>query len=288
MAATTTRGAEGIGDNSAPRAGRGRDGRMSLGQHFLELRKRLFIAAVAIALCSIGGWFLSDFVLDALRAPVLQIAGSDNRNASLNFANITGAFDLKLTITITVGLIVSSPVWLYQVWSFIVPALVRKEKLYALGFLMTAIPLFLAGCAAGYFVLPHIVQVMTSFIAQQDSSIIDAKTYYDFVLKLVLAVGVAFVLPVFLVLLNFVGVLSAKSIIKSWRIAIILIVLFTAIVTPAADVVSMLLLAIPMIFLYLAACAVTYFHDRRVAKRSAALDAALDAELAGKGPTTDA
>ncbi|WP_344793230.1 twin-arginine translocase subunit TatC [Frondihabitans peucedani] len=255
---------------------------MSLGQHFLELRRRLFFAALAIVVCSVAGWFLSPYVLDALRAPVLQIAGSDNRQASLNFANITGAFDLKLTITITVGVIISSPVWLYQIWAFIVPALVRKEKLYALGFLLTAIPLFLGGCCAGYFVLPHIVQVMTSFIAQQDSSIIDAKTYYDFVLKLVLAVGVAFVLPVFLVLLNFVGVISAKSIIKSWRVAIILIVLFTAIVTPAADVISMLLLAVPMILLYLAACAVTLLHDRRAARRVAALDAELDAELAGE------
>ncbi|ROQ40905.1 sec-independent protein translocase protein TatC [Frondihabitans sp. PhB188] len=250
---------------------------MSLGQHFLELRKRLFFAAVAIALGSIAGWFLSEYVLDILRAPVETIAGDGHRLASLNFGNITGAFDLKLTITITVGIIISSPVWLYQIWAFIVPALVRKEKIYALGFLGAAIPLFLAGCCAGFFVLPHIVQVMTSFISQDDSSIIDAKTYYDFVLKLVLAVGVAFVLPVFLVLLNFVGVISHKSIIKSWRVAIILIVLFTAIVTPAADVISMLLLAVPMILLFLAACGVTYVHDLRAARRVAALDA----ELAG-------
>lgn len=249
---------------------------MSLGQHFLELRRRLFFAALSIAICSIAGWFLSEYVLDILRAPVEQISGG-HRLASLNYGNITGAFDLKLTITVTVGVIISSPVWLYQVWAFIVPALVRKEKLYAVGFLSAAIPLFLAGCCAGFFVLPHIVQVMTSFISSTDSSIIDAKTYYGFVLKLVLAIGVAFVMPVFLVLLNFIGIISAASIIKSWRIAIILITLFTALVTPAADVISMLLLAVPMVVLYLIACLVTWVHDRRVAKRVAALDA----ELAG-------
>jgi sec-independent protein translocase protein TatC len=274
MAATGVRGAD--------RTGKSRDGRMSLGAHFIELRRRLFWAAVAVVLASIAGWFLSDYVLDALRAPVIQIANAEHRNASLNFANVTGAFDLKLQITITVGVIIASPVWLYQIWAFIVPALVRKEKIYALGFLLTAIPLFIAGCLAGYFVLPHIVQVMTSFIAQQDSSIIDAKTYYDFVLKLVLAVGVAFVLPVFLVLLNFVGVLSAKAIIKSWRIAIVLICVFTALVTPAADVISMLLLAVPMVVLFAVACLIVWLHDRRVEKRAAALDAALDAELAGE------
>ncbi|MCU1530055.1 MAG: preprotein translocase subunit TatC [Frondihabitans sp.] len=272
------------GDKSARNAQKAarREGRMSLGSHFIELRKRLFYAAIGILVGSIVGWFLSAGVLSALSAPVLALTGSQHRLASLNFSNITGAFDLKLQISITVGVIISSPVWLYQVWAFIVPALVRKEKIYALGFLLTAIPLFIVCCAAGYFVLPHIVQVMTSFIGSQDSSIIDAKTYYDFVLKLVLAVGVAFVLPVFLVLLNFVGVLSAHAIIRSWRVAIILIVLFTALVTPAADVISMLLLAIPMLALYAAACGITWVHDRRKAKKVAALDAEIDAELAGE------
>lgn len=260
---------------------RDREGRMSLGAHFIELRKRLFIAALAILLASVAGWFLSTYVLDALRAPVLAIAGGERR-ASLNYSNITGAFDLKLQITITVGVIISCPVWLYQIWAFIIPALLRKEKIYALGFFLTAVPLFLIGCAAGYYVLPHIVEVMTSFISRQDSSIIDAKTYYNFVLKLVLAVGVAFVLPVFLVMFNFIGFISAAAIIKGWRIAVILICLFSAIVTPSADVISMLILAVPMTFLYVVACGVTWLHDRRVAKRVAAMDAELDAELAGE------
>jgi len=251
---------------------------MSLGQHLIELRKRLFIAAIAVLLASVAGWFLSEYVLDFMRAPVEQVAHSAGRTAALNYANVTGAFDLKIQISLTVGVVISSPVWLYQVWAFIVPALVRREKVYALGFALAAFPLFLAGCAAGCFIVPHIVEVLTSFIAKQDTSIIDAKTYYDFVLKLVLAVGVAFVLPVFLVMLNFLGIVSAVAIIKGWRIAIILIALFTALVTPSADVISMFLLAIPMVFLYLAAAFVSWLHDRAAARRSAALDA----ELAGE------
>jgi sec-independent protein translocase protein TatC len=109
---------------------------------------------------------------------------------------------------------------------------------------------------------------MTSFAPSADSTIITAKTYFDFVLKLVLVVGVAFVLPVFLVLLNFAGVISAKSILKSWRVAILLIVLFTAIATPAADILSMFLLAIPMVLLYFAAAGITWLHDRRKAKKA--------------------
>lgn len=250
---------------------------MSLGQHLLELRRRLFVAAVSVLVGSVAGWFLSDLVLDFMRGPVTTIAEGVGRTAELNYSGITTAFDLKLQIAVTVGVILSSPVWLYQIWAFVVPALVRREKLYAVGFVSAALPLFLAGCAAGTFVLPNIVRVLTSFVASEDASIIEAKTYYDFVLKLVLAVGIAFVLPVFLVLLNFVGVVTASQILKGWRVAILLIALFTAIATPAADVFSMFLLMVPMVVLYFVAAGVAWIHDRRAAKRVAALDAELAA-----------
>jgi nucleoside-diphosphate-sugar epimerase len=132
---------------------------------------------------------------------------------------------------------------------------------------------------SGWFVLPHIVELMLGFTPAAAANFLDATTYYDFVLKLVLAVGVAFVLPVFLVLLNFVGVLSAAAIIKAWRVAILVIVLFTAIATPAADIVSMFVLAIPMVVLYFAAYGVAWLHDRRAAKRQLRIDA----ELGSKG-----
>jgi sec-independent protein translocase protein TatC len=111
---------------------------------------------------------------------------------------------------------------------------------------------------------------MTSFAPSDDASILTAKTYFDFVLKLVIVVGVGFVLPVFLVLLNFAGVLSAKSILKSWRVAVLIIALFTAIATPTADVLSMLLLAAPMVVLYFLALGVALIHDKRKARRELA------------------
>lgn len=243
---------------------------MSLGQHLLELRKRLFLAAAGIVVGVIIGWFLSDFVWNALREPIYAIANAQDRNAQINYPNITSAFDLKLKISFYVGLIVSSPMWLYQIFAFLVPGLTRKEKQYTFGFFFSAIPLFLAGCAAGWYVLPNIVKLMTSFAPQQDAAFIAATEYFDFVLKLVLAIGIAFVLPVFIVLLNFAGVISAASIVKSWRIAILVIILFTAIATPSADVVSMFLLAIPMIALYFMAWGIAWLHDRRVAKRNLA------------------
>jgi len=245
---------------------------MSLGQHLIELRKRLYLAAAGLLIGAIAGWFLSDFVWDQLREPIYAIINAQHRNAQINYPDITSAFDLKLKISIYVGLIVSSPVWLYQIFAFLVPGLSRTEKKYTFGFLLTAIPLFLAGCAAGWVVLPHVVELMTSFAPAEDSAFISAQGYFDFVLKLVVAIGIAFVLPVFIVLLNFAGVISAASIIKSWRIAILVIVLFTAIATPAADVVSMFLLAIPMVMLYFAAYGIAWLHDRRAAKKVLAFE----------------
>jgi len=256
----------------ATRSGRWRnksDERMSLGEHLRELRKRLVISAVAILVAAVAGFFLSPFVIDALRVPINQIA--EERNADIIYTTVTGAFDLRLAISLTIAIVLASPVWLFQIFSFLVPGLTSKEKRYTFGFFFSAVPLFFLGAASGWFVFPHMVELLTSFSAQEDATLLDAKMYYDFVIKLVLAVGVAFVLPVFLVLLNFVGVLSAMSIIKGWRVAVLLITVFTAIATPAADVVSMFLLAVPMVILYFAAFGVAWIHDRRVARREAEL-----------------
>lgn len=255
------------------------EGRMSLGEHLIELRNRLFIAGIAIVVACIAGWFLSKPVIDALNAPIRYIAAQQGKEASFNYGTITGAFDLQLQISLTIGIVIASPIWLYQIWAFLVPGLTRKEKQYGVGFILTAIPLFLAGCASGWFVFPHIVELMTSFAAQDSSNVLDAKIYYDFVLKLVIVVGIAFVLPVFLVLLNFVGILPGMTILKAWRIAIMAIVLFTAIATPAADVVTMFLLAIPMIFLFFAAVGVSIWSDRRKAKRQVQYDDLTASEL---------
>lgn len=248
---------------------------MSLGAHLVEFRKRIFRAILAIAVGAVFGWLISDQILVALSTPVSAITDSQGRAASLNFTDISEAFDLRLQIAITVGVVIASPIWLYQIWAFLVPGLTRREKQYAVGFVLTAVPLFLAGCAAGWFVLPHMVSLLTGFAPTDTTSIISAQTYYSFVLKLVIAIGIAFVMPVLLVLLNFAGILSGKSILKSWRIAILVIILFTAIATPAADVFSMFLLAIPMIALFYGAALIATVNDRRKAKRQAKLDSEL-------------
>ena|SRR5690554_679562 len=243
---------------------------MSLGEHLVELRKRLFIGGISILVCAIGGFFLSEMVWEALRGPILVIA--ESRNATLNYSTITGAFDVRVQIAFVIGIVASSPIWLYQIFAFLVPGLTKKEKRYTFSFFFSAVPLFFAGCAAGWFVFPNIVALMTSFVPAEDASITEAKAYLDLVLKLIIAVGIAFVLPVFLVLLNFMGILSASSILKGWRVAILMIVIFCALATPAADVMSMFMLAIPMVFLYFVAAGIAWLHDRVAARKLAAME----------------
>ncbi|MGV8968889.1 MAG: twin-arginine translocase subunit TatC [Microbacteriaceae bacterium] len=243
---------------------------MSLGEHLVELRKRLFISGLAIIIGAVVGFFLAEYVIDALRVPIAQIA--EKRNATITYTTITGAFDLRLQIAFTIAIVGTSPVWLYQIFAFLVPGLTSKEKRYTFGFFFSAVPLFISGAAAGWFIFPHMVELLTSFSSDEEATFLDARIYYDFVIKLVLAVGIGFVLPVFIVLLNFVGVLSATAIIKGWRFAILLITIFTALTTPAADVMSMFLLAIPMVFLYFAAAGIAWLHDRRASKKAAAAE----------------
>ena len=255
------------------RGEKNREKRMSLGAHLIELRKRLFRSAIAIVVGMALGWWLTDaYVWQAIQEPVNLVVeaqqGTDAASTGIIFPTISSAFDLRLQIAFTLGIVISAPVWLYQVFAFLVPGLNTRERKYTFAFFATAIPLFFAGCAAGWFVLPNIVKLMTSFVPEGAESLLTAKEYIDFVLKLVVAIGIAFVVPVFIVLLNFAGVISAKAIIKSWRVAILVIVLFTAIATPSADIISMFMLAVPMIALYFGAWFITHLHDRRVERKN--------------------
>ncbi|WP_205881107.1 twin-arginine translocase subunit TatC [Leucobacter insecticola] len=263
---------------------RGSEGRMSLGEHLVELRRRLFISAGAIVAGLVGGWILSDWVWAMLRRPVEDL-GALGREAAITYADVTSGFDTKVQISLFIAVLIASPIWLYQIWAFVAPGLTRREKLYGVAFLGAAVPLFLGGAFAGWSVLPNIVRLLASFQPDQDAFFLNARTYLDFSIKLLLAVGIGFVMPVFLVLLNFLGVVRGASILKSWRMAILIIILFAGIATPAADLMSMFLLAIPIVVLYFMAAGIAILHDRRVDKRRAEELAEYDLENSGGSET---
>jgi len=239
--------------------------RMPLSSHLKEARTRATRAAIALLAGVVLGYVLSDAILEVLRAPITALA--ESRDANLNYDSVTGAFDLKLKIALFAGVALSSPVWMYELFAFLTPGLNRRERTYTFGFLGAAVPLFAAGCATGFLLFPRMVELLASFASTEDSTLLQATYYVDFVLKIVLATGVAFVLPVFLVLLNLIGILSARAIAASWRTVVVLIVLFSAMVTPAADVLSMFLIAVPMALLFGAALLIAWFHDRAQSRR---------------------
>ena len=239
--------------------------RMPFSGHVREARTRIVRATVAVAVGTIAGYLLSAQILDVLRAPVVDLAAS--RNASLNYDSVSGAFDLRLRIALVAGVALSAPLWLYELFAFVAPGLTRRERKYAFGFLSAVLPLFACGCAVGLLVFPHMVRFLASFAAAEDSTLLSASFYFDFVLKIVLATGVAFTLPVFVVMLNFLGIVSARALARSWRVVVIAIVLVSALVTPAADVLSMFLIAVPMTALFFGAYLIAFLHDRAARSR---------------------
>jgi sec-independent protein translocase protein TatC len=223
---------------------------------------------------AVVGWFLFDPVFALLQEPILQLRKDENLNASSNFGTVLGALDLRIQVSIFLGVFVSSPVWLYQLWAFITPALKRREKKFTLFFLFTAVPMFLAGCAMAWMAFPTFVRTLLGFTPEGSANLISAKEYVLFALRILLVFGVTFVMPVVLLLLNFIGALSAKSIIKSWRIAVLVIALVAALATPTADPMSMLIVMVPLILLYLLSALIAWFHDRIKSKRAARIESA--------------
>ncbi|KJQ55851.1 twin-arginine translocase subunit TatC [Microbacterium sp. SA39] len=244
---------------------------MSLGAHLVELRKRLMYAALALVVGMVVAFIIADPVIHLITEPIRIIMEKRGDNFSaLNFGTVTSAFDMRMRIAFSIGLFISAPIWLWQIWAFIMPGLTRKEIQYTVGFILAAVPLFFAGCYLGIVIMPHVIELMWGFTPEGGTNFYQAQEYYDFVFKLMIVIGISFVLPVFLVALNFAGVMSGRAIIKGWRIAIIVATVFAALATPAADVISMLMLAGILIVLFFAAAGLSLLFDRRKRKRAAA------------------
>ncbi|KAD3632798.1 twin-arginine translocase subunit TatC [Arthrobacter yangruifuii] len=254
------------------------EGRMALKEHLREFRNRLFKSGIAVVLGTVGGFFLYLPVFDALTKPLIDAGNSDGRFTTINFEGVATPFDQMIQVSLFIGLLVSSPVWLYQAWAFVTPGLKRKERRAALGFLSAAVPLFIGGVYLAWLILPNAVRVLTEFTPEGGSNVITASVYLAFVLRLMLAFGVAFLIPVFLVGLNLAGLLSGRTIIKYWRITVFLICLFAAMAAPGADALSMFYLAAPLLALFALAVGICLINDRRRVRRQAAREAAVEAD----------
>ena len=241
---------------------------MSLVEHLRELRNRMFKAAIAIVLGMALAWVFYDQLFALLKDPfdgLREDAEARGLDVTLALTDVTGPFFLQLKISLVAGIVLSSPVWLYQIWGFVTPGLHKTERRYTLAFIATAVPLFLAGCYLAYLILPKGLSLLIGFTPANEGveNLITLGNYLNFVIRMVLVFGLGFELPVFIVLLNLVGVLTYARL-KSWRTGFWFgILVFAAVATPTGDPITMLLLGIPIIVLFEISMLIAKLTDRR-------------------------
>ncbi|WP_241680552.1 twin-arginine translocase subunit TatC [Pseudactinotalea suaedae] len=275
------------------------EARMALAEHLRELRRRVIFATAGILIGGIVGWILYNpntigpiglpggstlgpieivGVFEALQRPIEELQAVRPELVTLNFQGIGTAFDMQLRIALFTGLLLSSPWWIYQILAFITPGLTKNERKYTFGFMGVAVPLFATGAILAWSVLPKALEVLIgSFTPDNTTNLLAADIYLKFVMQFVLAFGIAFLLPLVMVALNFMGVVKAGLWLKGWRWAIVGIFTFCAFATPNPEPTAMIFMALPIVALYFIAVYVCHVHDKRAAKRRAQEDAELAA-----------
>ena len=249
-------------------------GVMSLADHLRELRYRLIVAVVAIILFAILAAIFYDQLYVVMMHPWQQALDMlkhthPHIDTTTVISDVTGPLMLAIKVCVVAGLVLASPIWIFQVWAFIVPALHAKEKKWALAFIGAAVPLFLLGVLTGYYILPQGIVMLLSFTpdAVPVLNLLDIGPFMELMLRLMVIFGIGFLMPVVVVGLNLTGVVKARQLAKARTYVIFGIFVFGAAATPSGDPFSMLALAIPMTLLYLIAEFIARVHDRRAAER---------------------
>jgi sec-independent protein translocase protein TatC len=227
---------------------------MSLSDHLREFRNRLGICVLAVVVGFVVAWVFYGQLLDLLTSPVQDVQKTlqeRDTHTEIVINGVASSFLLQTKVSLVAGLVVASPVWLYELWAFIMPGLHRNERRWTVLFVACAGPLFFAGVTLGYFVLPKGLLVLIGFTPDQATNLIELNDYLSFVIRVLLVFGVAFEIPLFVVMLNLAGVVRARQLAR-WRGWIVFLTfVFAAVATPSTDPITMLLLAIPMVLLFL-------------------------------------
>jgi sec-independent protein translocase protein TatC len=256
---------------------RAADGSMTLVEHILELRMRLFRACLGILTGTVAGYFVATRVQDMVTRPYCRYYLAHHAASTCTF-NLNTPLDLfmqTLKIALYVGLVVSAPIWLYQLWAFIAPGLHRRERRYTYAFAAIAAPLFAGGMILGFLLVSRSL-VWFLGINKDFTVTVNLNSYFDFITSVMLLFGAGFEFPLVVVMLNVAGLVTAQRLFGWWRVAVFLMFFFAAIVTPTPDPFNMTILALCMAVLYFAAVGVAYLNDRRRARGNPYADLADD------------
>lgn len=251
---------------------------MALSDHLRELRARLMRSAIVVVVAFVVALFFYDQLSDLIRVPydeaVRRLEGKVETNIVVN--DVTGPLLLQLKLCGVVAVVGSSPYWLYQIWAFILPGLHPAERKWSRIFAALAGPLFFAGVATAYFVLPKAIEVLIGFTPADATNLVDFGRFFSFISRMLLVFGIAFEIPLFVILLNLAGVVSGKALGRYRPWIVIGTFVFAAVATPSTDPFSMLFLAIPMMMLFLIAEVIARLVDRRRGRSDSTADLADD------------
>ena len=249
----------------------GPDGRMALSDHLRELRARILKIAIVVTLALIAALFFFDQIFQLVLEPYTQAreqlaaSGKDVETAA-TIAGAGGPLMLYLTLCGTVAVVVTSPFWLYQIWAFILPGLHPQERKWSRVFAAVAGPLFLAGVVLGYYTLPKGLEILIGLTPGDLINLVEFGDYLSFLIRTLLVFGIAFEIPVFVILLNLAGVLPGRVLGAHRAWIIIGSFVFAAVATPSTDPFTMLFLAVPMVALFGISEVIARTLDRRRAE----------------------
>ena len=261
---------------------------MTLIEHIRELRSRLLKATVVILAGAIVAYFFAPRIQAFIIEPYCDFMRSHDPSTARCQMNTTGVLDqffLQLKIALYVGLAVSAPFWLYQLWAFIAPGLHKRERRYTYAFAVVATPLFLAGFWLGFELVSRSMKYFLG-INQDLTVTVNLDGYFDFVTSVMLLFGIGFEFPLVVAMLNVAGLVSAKRLLSWWRTAVFLMFLFAAFVTPTPDPFGMTILALCMAVLYFAAVGFAFIIDARRARRRAKTAGVADDEISPIEPVS--
>ncbi|OLB64017.1 MAG: twin arginine-targeting protein translocase TatC [Actinobacteria bacterium 13_2_20CM_2_72_6] len=247
---------------------RAADGSMTLLEHLRELRSRLFKASLAVLAGMILGFIVSGGVLDFITHPYCELMRTRPSIAppggcALQQTELTEVFTLRMQIALWIGLILASPIWLYQLWAFVAPGLHRHERRWAYWFAGIAAPLFSIGTVLAYFVVAKGMGFLLDFTPKNVVTLLTISKYVKFITNFMLLFGVAFEFPLVVVLFNVAGIASAKRLLGWWRVAIFVFFAFSAIMVPTPDPIGMSLMGLSLSALYFGAVLFAFVNDKR-------------------------
>ena len=258
------------------------DGRMPLMDHLRELRNRVVKVALAIIVGASVSWVFFDRIWAFMQRPYCQAVGYCKVNTlghSLFISNVTDGFYLHIKVSIIAGAVITSPIWLYQLWAFIAPGLYAREKRWTYAFLGSAVPLFGLGCFFAFLAMSRGLKFFLS-MAGGLTALFTADSYIGYWIAMIIGIGLCFEVPLFLVILNMARVITHERFRKWRRLIIFLVFVFAGIASPSPDPLTMLLLGGIVVVLVEAAEVIIYLNDKRYARNHPDLYAGLaDDEL---------